>query len=533
MAGVIGALNAFLENKRRVAKRQLRDLVSSPANFDRMQAARFAEDQERYMKDPASGLDFVAGPLGGLAGVVKPKGGNWLGGEVENIMNWLKKGGIGNRAEALNQFVEGPLTKYVKRDMATEGDPLRKLAEEGKLHFNQEAVLDPENLAWEIANPKVGQVFKGRNEAGRRWEALSDVFPEAALAGREVNKPSVLKENPWLEKTDPKAVVYKAPPEQFGEGMLFDNLGFQHMVDELSNAMDPTSGLPKHLLLTPEQMGQMGVEKAARHVNEINKWRAENMAQTQRELGEKGLVVREYAENNPLGLRWLELKAGNAIPEEELKKLSSSDLERYNRYLESGDSPIEALRGAVGDDNYLVKELERQLKYEGDTMGHCVGGYCEDVLSGRSRIFSLRDAKGEPHVTIEVRPPRDKKHANELTWLNFVAPREIADEISSAAGPGAKMDVFNELISARPEYQQWIKNPDRMKIHQIKGKQNLAPKPEYLPFVQDFVRNNPLGEQGWASVSDLGNTGLTHFNGQYYTQEELANLADQLKRSGD
>ena len=37
-------------------------------------------------------------------------------------------------------------------------------------------------------------------------------------------------------------------------------------------------------------------------------------------------------------------------------------------------------------------------------MGHCVGGYCPDVASGRTKIFSLRDKRGEPHVTVEVEP---------------------------------------------------------------------------------------------------------------------------------
>ena len=40
-------------------------------------------------------------------------------------------------------------------------------------------------------------------------------------------------------------------------------------------------------------------------------------------------------------------------------------------------------------------------------------------------------------------------------------------------------------------------------IVQIKGKGNKAPKDEYLPFVQDFVRSG-----NWSKVGDLKNTGL-------------------------
>ena len=59
---------------------------------------------------------------------------------------------------------------------------------------------------------------------------------------------------------------------------------------------------------------------------------------------------------------------------------------------------------AIADALKYDKRLEEALKYEGDIMGHCVGGYCPDVESGKSRIYSLRDAKGEPHVTVEVKP---------------------------------------------------------------------------------------------------------------------------------
>ena len=47
-------------------------------------------------------------------------------------------------------------------------------------------------------------------------------------------------------------------------------------------------------------------------------------------------------------------------------------------------------------------------------------------------------------------------------------------------------------------------NP-QMSIIQIKGKQNAAPKADYLPYVQDFVKSG-----NWGQVGDLKNTGLRH-----------------------
>lgn len=47
----------------------------------------------------------------------------------------------------------------------------------------------------------------------------------------------------------------------------------------------------------------------------------------------------------------------------------------------------------------------QDLAREGELMGHCVGGYCNSVDTERSTIYSLRDPKGEPHVTIELDGP--------------------------------------------------------------------------------------------------------------------------------
>jgi len=47
---------------------------------------------------------------------------------------------------------------------------------------------------------------------------------------------------------------------------------------------------------------------------------------------------------------------------------------------------------------------EHDLDVEGEFMGHCVGGddYARKVSKGKCTIYSLRDPKNEPHVTIEV-----------------------------------------------------------------------------------------------------------------------------------
>lgn len=72
--GALGGLLAYIDNLKRVAGRQIGDLVARPNDFGEMQASRFAEDQRKRLSDPTSGLDFVTGPAGGLAGVIRRGG---------------------------------------------------------------------------------------------------------------------------------------------------------------------------------------------------------------------------------------------------------------------------------------------------------------------------------------------------------------------------------------------------------------------------------------------------------------------------
>jgi hypothetical protein len=46
---------------------------------------------------------------------------------------------------------------------------------------------------------------------------------------------------------------------------------------------------------------------------------------------------------------------------------------------------------------------EESLNKEGNAMGHCVGGYFTMVSDGKTSVFSLRDPKNKPHVTIEFK----------------------------------------------------------------------------------------------------------------------------------
>ncbi len=101
------------------------------------------------------------------------------------------------------------------------------------------------------------------------------------------------------------------------------------------------------------------------------------------------------------------------------------------------------------------------LDFESDYMGHCVGrdGYDKGVTDGTTQIYSIRDKRGEPHVTFDVRGNS---------------------------------------------------------IKQVKGKQNKRPVSKYMPAVQAFVRAKKLEIDG-----DIKNTGLLKQDGEYYNIFDL------------
>jgi hypothetical protein len=183
-------------------------------------------------------------------------------------------------------------------------------------------------------------------------------------------------------------------------------------------------------------------------------------------------------------------------------------------------------------------DLEKALQYEGSTMRHCVGGYCKSVYSGETNIFSLRDRKGEPHVTIETAPANFRTEGN--------TPRDFIFENPEV---GARLAVwpywdgrYNQRVIATPEFQEWLRSKPP-EILQIKGKGNAKPNEQYIPFVQDFIRS-----QKWSGIGDIDNTDLvtlkpsllknardrgfdvnviTEQNGNtYITKQEFNRLAD-------
>lgn len=470
-----------------------------------------------------AGRDFLM--AGSPVNVVKPKGGNWLAGSVERAIEPMRARfdmGAGLRvdpatinrenldarqlemlapSDAMNRWLETKLGKYIRNEMATPEDPLRALAERGVLH------VDPEQLNF---RPELhgrfmseGQTAVAQSPAAKSWEGASDLTVGQMPAGQLLQQ-GYAEQMPWLAKVPPETPVYM--PSQSG---MADDLGFGHLVDELRNAVNPESGLPRELMLKYSDLEKVTVPQAVERVAKINDWRAAQKAEADmaRAMNPATQVVKEYPEQ---GFKWVELRqpkdeivtrgeyadpmfdippaAQEAIQnqaEREVRRLGLED--ESDEYMFSMQDRIQELSQEYAAKNkpLVSKALEDALKYEGETMGHCVGGYCPDVLDGRSRIYSLRDKKGQPHVTIEVAPRRPTV--------------EQATKIAIDEGlPPKGMETLERVaqIMSDPAFST-------QDIVQIKGKGNKAPKEDYLPAVQDFVRSG-----NWGRVGDLKNAGL-------------------------
>ena len=424
----------------------------------------------------------------------KPRGGQW----------WANQKFAGGNtspeyaAEALARgmpdgagvdWMQRALAKYFKNDFGAPTDPLRDLAARG-LHFDPE--MTPER--WQgavnsaLLEDPIQSVLFPSNPLGGMRGAGDDLRGEAVAA------------MPWLGKLPVTDNIYGISPQQ---------LDLSHFTDEFRNALNPeASGIPADLAVRPESLARMSFPQAVERVGRINQWRAKQAEQAQLSALNSPAVqmFKEYPDD-PRGMRWVELRApelGTSLPEGYTVSAAPYQGGQVHhvsapggRVIASAMAPELAAREAWADAGH--PQLQDALKYEGDVMGHCVGGYCDDVLLGRSRIFSLRDAKGEPHVTIETEPRR---------FLFSDVKKAVGEDQANAwMDEGVPLRRMGELAGIVGDMQD---------IVQIKGKQNRAPKEDYLPFVQDFVKTGK-----WGEIGDFGNTGLVKLpDGRYITKQQ-------------
>ena len=402
-------------------------------------------------------------------------------------------GGLDTSTTTEQDWLAKALARYYKTEFGSPTDPLRDLAARN-LHFDPD--MTPERWSGivnsHLLEDPIEQVLFPPNRLGGMPGAGSDLRGETMAA------------MPWLAKVPVTDKIY---------GIGGGGLDIGHFEDELYNALNPEmSGIPADLALRPESLARMSFPQAVERVGRINQFRAKQMEE-QAASALNNPAIQTFKEYPDAGYRWVELRQ----PE-----LSDDLLDEVDR----GLVDLAVREGREIDPSHMDEvrasrarnRLQDALKFEGDTMGHCVGGYCDDVAAGRSRIFSLRDPKGQPHVTIETAPNKP----NPLFTPPEVYDRFRAEAIAQLGIPGEPSDVNvldpiidRKIADWRKEQAAATSFPDN--IIQIKGKQNRAPTDDYLPYVQDFVKSGT-----WSNIGDFNNTGLVKLpDGRYITRQQL------------
>jgi hypothetical protein len=526
---------------------------------------RLAASVPGALKHGATEFVKAAGQPG--VNVVKPEGGDWLKGAVQRGVSGLKKydlpdlfpelgGGPPPNTpanEAINKWIGSNLGNYLQKQMATPSDPVRKLAEEGITHIpdlaNRTASFPTGALQERRATAGFPEYGMGQSELAKKWENLADesIYTHRAgdiqktvesggkldeakaeyvakmaeidakmaerLASRGFNEDEtatmligmsprqkaeivgdnefnavrrnyemasidaqsinakIAEENPWIAKLDPEAPAY--------HGDVYD-LGFDHVVDVLGDMV--ASGR-----IRPEQLNKVSLEQAIRMTHQYDIEMAEKAAKATAVAREGLPVYKEY----PEGYKWVELnKPGAFAAESEAMGHSVRGYEPPKGHPDwTGGS------GDAGHSGY----------------GH--GGW-EAIKSGRAKVYSLVDEKGKPHVTVEV------KSGRKLTEADL--PNDVRDDLAEAYGDASREEfeaAVQRALEAREIPQQ---------ITQIKGKSNRAPKEEYLPFVQDFVKSGQ-----WGDVGDLRNTGLVDTKQPFAYQDVPSDLWKVQEKLGE
>jgi hypothetical protein len=380
--------------------------------------------------------------LGLRLNVVKPEGGQWADSTRNLIEKTFNERGEARYMPEVTNWLNTAGKKYVLNRMGSPSDELRLLLDKEMSHLDPRKLRD---MATELSQHEKDLIRAKRSSQGFPAEGMaeSQAAKRFELMTDEFISPNPASvyqtrfkgDAPWAEKLDPDTPIYS---KDRGVSYLFDEAGFPEMSQALERAVKSGD-------IRAEQLNKVSVADAAKLAHD---YRVADEAAALSELPK----LREY----PEGYSWQEL---------------------------TNEDPA---------------TLDAILKREGDIMQNCIGGYCSDVLEDGTRLFSLRDPAGNPHVNIEVTP--GQRREVEMFLKGHLPEEEIA-----AMSDSELMKVFKGNY---PELGERLK-PDSLmpRIKQIKGKQNEAPIEDYLPYVQDFVLN-PVTSNPYSRVNDLENTGL-------------------------
>jgi hypothetical protein len=341
--------------------------------------------------------------------IIKPEGGNWKPDNIERSLrrlkapvnpdellknlDYIRENGVGYtsreaalqdenlnrqyenllRDKALDQWVDKNLTNYVKKQMGSEKDPVRLLADQGITHYSSEdAMRRALNTSYDqyARNRKVRKHWGMPEEhiantsMGRAWEeGVDDLMGMHNMKrARDYGNEFIRAKNPWMEKLDPESILYGI------DDQVPSNLQLNHIMDVLKE--DMATGR-----MSLEDLKNVSMDRAVRRTHEYNQERAKAQESAQAKKLEGMTIHKEY----PEGFKWVELN-------------------KPGQFAAESDAMGHSVRGyepPKGHPDWTPESGNAGSKSYG------FGGW-DAIKSGDAKIYSLIDKANRPHTTIEI-----------------------------------------------------------------------------------------------------------------------------------
>jgi hypothetical protein len=353
----------------------------------------------------------------GTAFAVRPKGGVYLGAKsvdepvltdfdlrIKEIVDNLDKSDPQQKEVA--SFFDKKVRNYIMNQQGTVDDPIFKKMMTGEIPnftYASQEVIDAARAGDKAALAEVRNAYdaslsinalvgrKQLKESGKTQHQL-----EKAL------KKKIQEQSPDDYITALMASVYKFEPEDIKKyPALYGSPGFKQFAEESESGallrMMNKSDLPPHIRraiaegepIFASNRGGIGGDRAV-DAQELQDYLLTRNPNDIKNMGFADAVVQSK--------QWhARLEAARRDP----SKFSPKQLyEGTKDVLPVADSM-----------KWVDLRTPDALSLEGNIMGHCVGGsgYCSGVAKDTTKILSLRDKKGIPHVTIELRKGMDNK----------------------------------------------------------------------------------------------------------------------------
>ena len=354
----------------------------------------------------------------GTAFAVRPKGGVFLGAKsvdeppLTNFDIQLRRftedlNRTDPQQEAVVDFLDKKFRNYVSKDMGTADDPVFRKMLSGDIP-NHTFATAQELIAARAGNPIALAKVRNAYDASLNLNFyVGENVAKQLGKGKEYGY--IVKQEDLIKKKI-KEQSPTSPTELMVSGnvlgqeqlekypTLYGSPGFKQMVEESESGalmrMMNKSDLPPHLRQAITQGEPVFAQTSSvRGVFDITELRDYLLTRSPNDIKNMG-VADAIAKSKQWHAR---MEAARRDP----SKFSPKQLfEGTKEMLPTADNM-----------KWVDVRTPDALSLEGNIMGHCVGGsnYCNAVAKETTKIVSLRDKKGVPHVTIEIQKDRDGK----------------------------------------------------------------------------------------------------------------------------